>query len=78
MVVSSKSNVNSLSKYQMRWTIETMFGAFKKRGFNFEDTHITQPEKIKKLIVIISIAYTWCVLIGLWISETIKIRIMNH
>ncbi len=78
MVVSSKSNVNSLEKYQMRWTIENMFGAFKKRGFNFEDTHMTSLEKIKKLIVLISIAYTWSVLVGLWISESIKIRIKNH
>jgi hypothetical protein len=78
IVVSSKSNLNSLEKYQMRWTIENMFGAFKKRGFNFEDTHMTMLEKIKKLIVMISIAYTWSVLVGLWISESIKIRIMNH
>ena len=62
----------------MRWTIENMFGAFKTRGFNFEDTHMTHLEKIKKLIVLISIAYTWCVLVGLWICESIKIRIMNH
>jgi len=78
IVLSSKSNLKSLEKYQMRWTIENMFGAFKTRGFNFEDTHMTNLEKIKKLIVLISIAYTWCVLTGLWISESIKIRIMNH
>lgn len=78
VVVSNKSNLNSLEKYQMRWTIENMFGAFKRRGFNFEDTHMTNLNKIKKLIVIISIAYTWCVLVGLWISESIKIRIMPH
>lgn len=78
VVVSSKSNVNSLEKYQIRWTIENMFGAFKTRGFNFEDTHMTNLEKLKKLIVMISIAYTWCVLVGLWVSETIKIKIKNH
>jgi hypothetical protein len=78
LVVSSQSNLNSLEKYQMRWTIENMFGAFKKRGFNFEDTHMTNLEKLKKLIVLISIAYTWSVLVGFWITESIKIRIMNH
>jgi hypothetical protein len=78
IVVSSKSNLNSLEKYQMRWTIENMFGAFKKRVFNFEDTHMTKLEKIKKLLVLISIAYTWCVLVGLWVSEKTKIRIMKH
>lgn len=78
VVVSSKSNLNSLEKYQMRWTIENMFGAFKTRGFNFEDTHMTNLDRIKKLIVLISIAYTWSVLVGLWICETIKIKIKNH
>lgn len=29
IVVSSKDNYNSLEKYQLRWTIENMFGAFR-------------------------------------------------
>jgi len=78
VVVSNKDNYNSLEKYQLRWTIENMFGAFKTRGFNFEQTHLKDPEKIKKLITLVSIAYVWCVLVGLWISESIKIRIATH
>lgn len=78
IVVSSKDNLDSLEKYQQRWTIENMFGAFKSRGFNFEDTHMTDLEKLRKLIVLVSIAYLWCVLVGLWISESITIRIMKH
>lgn len=78
VVVSSKDNLNSLEKYQQRWTIENMFGAFKTRGFNFEDTHMTDLEKLKKLIVLVSIAYSWCVMVGLWITETITVRIMTH
>lgn len=78
IVLSSKDNINSLEKYQLRWTIENMFGAFKSRGFNFENTHMKDLGKIKKLMVLVSIAYLWCVLVGLWISETIKIRIATH
>ena len=77
IVVSSKDNLNSLEKYQQRWTIENMFGAFKSRGFNFEDTHMTALEKIKKLIVLVSIVYAWCVLIGLWYDETVPIKLMK-
>jgi len=77
IVVSNKDNLNSLEKYQLRWTIENMFGAFKTRGFNFEDTHMTALEKIKKLIVIVSIVYIWCVLIGLWYNETVPIKLMT-
>lgn len=77
IIVSSKNNLNSLEKYQMRWTIENMFGAFKTRGFNFEDTHMKDLDKIKKLIVIVSIVYTWCIWIGLWYNETVPIKLMT-
>lgn len=78
VIVSSKDNISSLEKYQLRWTIENMFGAFKTRGFNFEDTHMKDLTKIKKLIVLVSLAYIWCILVGLWVSQSIKIRIAKH
>ena len=31
----------ALENYRRRWTIETMFGNLKTKGFNMEDTHIT-------------------------------------
>jgi len=77
IVVSSKDNLNSLDKYQLRWTIENMFGAFKTRGFNFEDTHMKNLEKIKMLIVLVSIVYTWCVLLGLYLNESKPIILMK-
>jgi hypothetical protein len=78
VVVSNKSNFESLKKYQMRWTIENLFGAFKTRGFNFEDTHFKNRDKIKLLIVLISIAYLWSVLIGIWLDAVIPIKIKEH
>lgn len=78
VVISNKDNIDSLKKYQLRWTIENMFFAFKTRGFNFEDTHMTEVEKIEKLLVLVSIAYSWCVFIGLWLKSEIKIVIKNH
>lgn len=40
----------ALEEYKGRWQIETMFGCLKKRGFNFEETHLTMPLKIAKLL----------------------------
>lgn len=77
IVVSSKDNYKSLEKYQLRWTIENMFGAFKTRGFNFEDTHMKDLEKLRKLIVLVSIVYLWCIMIGLWCDETTPIKLTN-
>ncbi|MER8785976.1 hypothetical protein NKH60_33230 [Mesorhizobium sp. M1006] len=36
-----------------------MFGDAKTRGLNLEDTHITNPEKLASLIVIVMLAITW-------------------
>jgi len=78
VVVSNKSNFDSLKKYQMRWTIENLFGSFKTRGFNFEDTHFKNLDKIKLLIVIISIAYLWSILIGIWLDASTPIKLKKH
>ena len=48
-----------LSQYALRWGIEPMFGAFKRRGFNLEDTHVTAPERLCRLMVLLTLAYTW-------------------
>jgi hypothetical protein len=31
----------------------------KSKGFNFEGTHITKPERIEKLLVLLTIAFYW-------------------
>jgi len=49
----------ALNDYRKRWGIECMFGDAKTRGFNIEDTHITDPHKLASLVVILMIAITW-------------------
>jgi hypothetical protein len=51
--------------YRKRWEIETLFAALKSRGFNLEATHLTGPERIRKLLGMLAFAYTWARLIGL-------------
>ena len=37
VVVSNRAmNKNTIATYRKRWEIETMFGALKSKGFNFE------------------------------------------
>lgn len=49
----------ALNDYRKRWGIECLFGDAKTRGLNIEDTHITNPEKLASLIVIVMLAITW-------------------
>jgi hypothetical protein len=49
----------ALSDFRKRWGIECLFGDTKTRGLNLEDTHITNPEKLASLIVVVMLAITW-------------------
>lgn len=50
--------------YKKRWEIETMFAALKSRGLGLEETHLTEPDKIERLIGLLSLAFAWARLIG--------------
>jgi hypothetical protein len=45
--------------YGLRWSIEPMFADFKSRGFRFQDTHLQRPERISRLLLVLTIAMTW-------------------
>jgi hypothetical protein len=52
VVATDKDPGFSIKTYGLRWEIETLFSCLKSRGFNFEDTHITDPNRIKKFSVL--------------------------
>jgi len=78
VIASNTDGTNNLAIYKKRWEIETMFGFFKTKGFNFESTHITDMEKIKKMVVVIGIAYVWSVKAGEWLEKIEPIKIKKH
>jgi hypothetical protein len=56
---SGAPQAEAFSAYSRRWEIETLFGALKSRGFNFEDTPLTHPERIGKLLGLLALAFAW-------------------
>lgn len=64
--------------YARRWEIETLFSCLKGRGFNFEDTHMTQQERIEKLLVLLTIAFCWAYKTGEWRHTQKTIKIKKH
>jgi len=64
LVSNAKMSKNSLEIYRKRWEIETMFGVFKSKGFNMEESKITDGYKIEKLMAFLSIGFVWVVLAG--------------
>jgi len=65
--------------YKDRWQIETAFRAIKTSGFNLDDTHLADIERIEKLVALVIIAFCWAYLVGIYLHENIKpIRLLNN
>ena len=68
----------AIEDYKNRWEIETLFGCLKSRGFRLEETHITDPDRLKKLIALLAIAFSWAHIVGEWLAQLKPIRIKKH
>ena len=79
IVATAKPCLDAIETYALRWQIETLFGCLKSRGFNFEDTHVTDRRRIKRLLVVAVIAFCWAHRVGEWQHERVKpIKIKKH
>jgi len=79
IIASYNKQDQALINYKERWQIETMFKAMKSSGFNLETTHLTDLERISKLLAVVSIAFVWAYLAGIDKHENIKpIKIKKH
>lgn len=72
IVASGERNRDAIEEYKVRWQIETMFGCLKSRGFNFEETHLTEPKKIGKLLLLLGLGLLLSILMGEFQVETLK------
>ena len=79
LVVSPMFNASAIRDYALRWEIETLFSYLKYRGFNLENTRLTDPRRVKKLIAVLAIGFCWCYLTGEWQHNQKKaIKIKKH
>ena len=78
IVVTNDSPGFAIRIYALRWEIESLFSCLKGRGFNFEDTHITHQERIKKLFALLAIAFCLAHKVGEWRHEQKAIKIKKH
>ncbi len=56
---SGAPQAEALDAYADRWQVETLFGCLKSRGFNLEDTHLTDPQRLAKLMGLLALAFAW-------------------
>ena len=69
---------HALARYRQRWTIETLFGNLKTKGFALEATHLTDPDKLCTLIAILAFAVALTVKTGVAMARLHPIPVKKH
>jgi len=78
IIVSFKKPDKAQALYKERWQIESAFKALKTSGFNIEDTHLTDIERVSKLLSLVLIAFAWVYRIGIYLDTLKPIKIKKH
>ncbi|WP_119327605.1 IS4 family transposase [Cysteiniphilum halobium] len=78
ILVSDYHGKASFDQYRKRWEIETLFSAMKTRGFNWEDTHITDPDRLSNILFILTLALVWSYRQGDMLMEIYPEKLKNH
>ena len=79
IVVATEKPDTMIEDYYKRWGIETLFGCLKSRGFDLESTHMTDLDKMDKLMGLLALAFTWCLVVGHWkYGEASQLPLNKH
>ena len=78
ILVTNARPAQARALYRSRWSVETMFGAFKSRGFDLEATHLAASDRLEKLFGVLALAMVWALRVGLWRAEQKAIVIKKH
>ncbi len=54
----------ALHWYRHRFGVETLFSDHKSRGFHLHKSHLSDPERLSRLLLAASLAYLWMVYLG--------------
>ena len=78
VVATDQAPATAISDYALRWSIETLFGMFKSRGFRLEETSMREAERLKKLFALLTIALCWAVKAGQWLHSVKPLVLKAH
>ena len=68
----------ALEIYRLRWGIETFFSHLKKRGYNFEHSHMAKARSIEKMMGVLAVAFAMCYHWGCVQEKKAGIKLKNH
>ena len=64
IVATDQASETAIADYALRWSIKTLFGMFKSRGFCLEETSMKEAERLKRLFALLTLALCWAVKVG--------------
>jgi hypothetical protein len=65
-------------RYGERFWIEEMFSDHKKRGFQLEVSRLTDPQRLQRLLVAVTLAYLWVMEVGALVVRTERWRQVDN
>ena len=78
ILVSSTPTADAIEQYGKRWGIETLFAALKTRGFCLEQTHITDPARLERLLALLALTFCVCHQLGEWRHTKQPLKLKKH
>lgn len=66
LVATNQAPQNAIAIYLRRWEIENLFQGLKSRGFRLEETRLTQPDRLAKLLALLAVGFVWAHKVGEW------------
>ena len=64
--------------YEKRYRIETFFSDQKSRGFNMDKSHISDPDRLFRLMMAACLAYIWIVYLGVTAKKDGWVKIIHR
>ena len=69
LVTNIKSAEKACIFYSLRFRIETFFSDQKSRGFNIHRSHLSDPDRVSRLLMAACLAYIWIIYLGVVAKE---------
>lgn len=64
--------------YELRFRIETFFSDQKSRGFNIHKSHLSDPDRIARLLIAACLAYIWIIYLGVVAKRDGWVKIIHR
>jgi hypothetical protein len=58
--------------------IEEMYGDMKGHGFDLEATHLSDPDRISRLVLAVCITFVWFITLGSWVVKQGYRHFVDH